>query len=72
MASIRVWKCDLCGNEFRENDPKFETKRTMEIFIQKPTEFDETLNYKFVDTCSTCREKVISVIDKVISEIAND
>jgi len=68
MATIYRWKCDICGQEFGEDDAGFKTRSS--LYVKIPTlPGDHSEEYGFDDTCLNCRTELSIAIEKKLSEL---
>jgi len=69
MSKIDAWKCDICGNEFRENQPCNENKFPLDLNIYLGV-FECTAKFDYEDTCWICRNEIKKAIENKINELA--
>ena len=70
MAQIHVWKCDICGKEFREKEAGFDYKHetNIEIYLSK---YESGLSEKYPDTCYECRRTLFNAIEDTLDKLTN-
>lgn len=69
MATIHKWKCDICGQDFGENDAGFKNRCSLRIEIPTVRGMVSDEVYAYEDTCLNCREKISIVIEDKIEEL---
>jgi len=68
MATIYRWKCDICGQEFGEDDYGFKTRGS--LYIKIPTApGNPSEEYGYNDTCLNCRTELSIVIENKLGEL---
>ena len=68
MATINVWKCDICKKELREGDAGYGNKRCIKIDIDMG-HFEGTERFNYNDVCHSCRESIVSALQEEINKI---
>jgi hypothetical protein len=70
MASINIWKCDICGKAYEENDCGYANREPVSINIVLGA-YQGTDKFDFKDTCYNCRNIISKVISNIIKMSTN-
>lgn len=57
MTEIRRWKCDVCGEEFLDNN------RMTSFNVRIPEDDPNGYEYKFNDLCHSCTRELIRILN---------
>ena len=63
---ISIWKCDLCGMEFKEGASGSKNRKSIDIKIDLGL-YEGNMIYKYKDVCYDCR----TAINQAISDRIN-
>jgi hypothetical protein len=66
MTQIKIWKCNICGKEFRPDSSGYDANVTIDIVIPSASHFETDSHYYFEDTCIDCRSQLVRAIDGLI------
>jgi hypothetical protein len=66
MTLIKIWKCNICGKEFRPDSSGYDANVEVDIVIPSASRYETDAHYHFDDTCTNCRNELILAIDKLI------
>lgn len=68
MPKIEILRCDLCGNEQRQDQDVYWAHRTAEINWKVPLDGGNGGDFKGL-ACTSCRARINGAIVKAVSEI---
>ena len=71
MATIHRWKCDICGQDFGENDAGFKNRCSLRIEIPTIYGMSGDAVYAYEDTCLNCRTEISITIEKKLEKLKN-
>ena len=62
-ATIKAWKCDVCGRVFAEGQPWYESRFGLYVKIPDGLQYFEKIDYP--DVCYKCAEQIDWLIEKL-------
>ena len=63
-ATIKAWRCDICGEAYTENSPYYTTYYSLDLKMRSGYDYD-SLETNRPDVCYKCAAR----IDALISEL---
>lgn len=60
--TIRGWKCDMCGKEFYERNPRY--KDFYHVSIKSTADSIDREDWYFEYVCQSCKDEVIKCLEK--------
>jgi hypothetical protein len=82
LSELKAWKCDVCKKPFVENEfgDTYGNKSTVSLLFGETENYgsramsyrDEESSFTYEDVCSSCREKLLNVIEQTIEDLSKD
>lgn len=66
MSIVKVWKCDICKEEFKEGDIDYRARATINISIPSTGQYENDETFYFEDVCVSCRSELVRKIKELL------